>query len=165
MVGAGGGAYRRDLSVEEEIRAALEEMNAERTGRFLRHLVEAALRGESEKLNERVLGVEFFGRAVEWNPGVDAVVRNEAGRLRKRLARYYEASGARAEVRIQLPLGSFVPVFVRRGEAGFARAESELEESAPDLPMWWYVAAALLIFASAIAAWLYWHVFRASAAR
>jgi hypothetical protein len=165
MVGAGGGAYRGALSVEEEIRAALEEMKAERTGRFLRHLVEAALRGENEKLNDRALGVEFFGRAADWDPEIDAVVRNEAGRLRKRLARYYETDGAAAGVRIQLPPGSFVPVFVRRGEAGFQIEPSELDESAPELSMRWYVAAAVLIAAIAIVGWLYWHAFRTTTVR
>ena len=165
MVGVGSGDYRGALSVEEEVRAAVEAMGAERTGQFLRHLLDSASRGESDKLNERALGVGFFGRASDWDPMLDAVVRNEAGRLRKRLARYYETDGALAGVRIQLPSGSYVPVFLRRGKAGFQVEHSELDESAPDLPVWWYVAAAVLIVASVVAAWLYWHAFRTTTAR
>lgn len=143
--------------MEEEVRAALEDIKPERAQRFLRHLLEAASRGESAKLTERALGVEFFGRPAEWDPSQDPVVRNEAGRLKKRLARYYETDGAQAEVRIHLPAGSFVPVFMRRGDNGFPIDEPELEEH---VHAWWYVAAGVLILASIFAGWLYWHAFR-----
>src|ERR1035438_2736346 len=101
------------------VRVALEEVIAspdfakvERPSRFLRHLVEATLRGETHRLKESVLGVEVFGRKSSWDPRLDAIVRQEAARLRKRLARHYEAAGAQAPVRIDLPVGGYVPVFV-----------------------------------------------------
>jgi hypothetical protein len=151
--------------VEEAVRTAVEAMKAERTGQFLRHLVEAVLRGEAEELNERALGVALFGRGSDWDPAGDAVVRNEAGRLRKRLARYYKTDGATADVRIQLLSGSYVPVFVRRGEVGFAAEAAEVAESVPELSARWYVAAAVLIVAIAFVVWLYWHAFRATVSR
>jgi hypothetical protein len=151
---------------EQEIRATRQQIlnspafaNANRTARFLEYLVEGALRGDHEQLNEAALGVNTFDRPNDWDPGVDAVVRNEAGRLRKRLTRYYEGEGASADLRIQLPSGSYVPVFVRRGESGF-ETELGVEESAPELSARWYVAAGVLIIAIAVVGWLYWHAFR-----
>ena len=38
----------------------------------------------------------------------------EAGRLRRALASYYAAEGARRSVTIEIPLGSYVPTFYRR---------------------------------------------------
>jgi hypothetical protein len=161
MVGFGGGADRRDLSVEDEVRAALDAMGTERTGQFLRYLLETATRGEHDKLSEHALGATFFDRPADWDPGVDPVVRHEATRLRRRLARYYESDGSAADVRIHLPSGSYVPVLVRGGEAGFSEEPTEEEEALPELSPRWYIAAAVLIVASLVSGWLYWHAFRA----
>ena len=73
----------------------------ERPSRFLRHLVEGTLRGEQDRLKETLLGVEIFGRDASWNTRLDPMVRQEAARLRKRLAKYYET--ASPDVRIELP--------------------------------------------------------------
>lgn len=77
----------------ETVLAALDKLvaseafgKAERPARFLRFLVDATLRGESQLLKENVLGVEVFDRPASWDPRLDPVVRQEAGRLRKRLA-------------------------------------------------------------------------------
>lgn len=156
MVGFGGGADCGDLRVEEEVRAAVDWIKAERTRRFLRHLVETAERGHSEKLNERTLGVEFFGRPAQWDPQADELVRNEAGRARKQLARYYETDGAEAEIRVRLPPDSYVPLIARRGDASF---ESQGPDE-PDLHAWWYVAAGVLMVSTFFVGWLYWHLFR-----
>jgi hypothetical protein len=152
---------------EQEIRATLQQIlnspafaNANRTARFLEYLVEGALRGEDEQLNEAALGVNIFDRPSDWDPGVDAVVRNEAGRLRKRLTRYYETDGATADVRIHLLPGSYLPLFVRRWEVGFASDPAEVEEVVPELSARWYVAAAVLMVAIVVVGWLYWHAFR-----
>src|ERR1700733_9858808 len=86
--------------------------HVERPSRFLRHLVETTLRGEPSLLKETLLGIEVFGRDASWNTRLDPVVRQEAARLRKRLARYYET--ASPAVRIELPVGAYVPVFYRQ---------------------------------------------------
>jgi len=105
---------------------------AKRPARFLRHLVETALRGERHLLKESVLGADVFDRPASWDPRLDPVVRQEAARLRKRLASYYETGGAGAEIRIELPVGSYVPVFRRKtAETGTAPMENPPIEAAP----------------------------------
>ncbi len=158
-----------------EVVAALELILAsdvfakvERPSRFLRHVVEASLRGQQNQLKESLLGIEIFGREPSWNPRIDPIVRQEAARLRKRLARYYET--ASPEVRIQLPVGTYVPVFQRVAGLKVAHPDTNLE-SAPaldDVPsladasgvarkpkrhLWIAFAAVLLLAGAATGAW------------
>ena len=101
----------------EEARAAVEKVIASaafagsgRLGRLLRHLVERTLAGDSECLKEYALGVDVLGRGEAFDPRTDSIVRVEVSRLRTRLAAYYKEEGARDDVRIELPRGTYVPV-------------------------------------------------------
>ena len=103
---------------QEVVLAALETIVAseafakvERPARFLRHLVENQLRGDGHLLKESLLGVEVFERDPSWDPRLDPVVRQEAARLRKRLARFYQTQGSASVIRIELPVGTYIPVF------------------------------------------------------
>jgi hypothetical protein len=78
---------------------------------LLRHLVERTLEGRTAELKERTLGVEVFGRPADYDTNADPVVRVSAGEIRKRIAQYYHEPGRETELRIDLPLGSYVPEF------------------------------------------------------
>ena len=78
---------------------------------FLRLVVEHALVGEVDDLRERMIGVEMFGRPVDYDTSNDAVVRVRATEVRKRLAQYYAQTPPAPVVRIELPPGSYVPEF------------------------------------------------------
>src|ERR1035438_1187806 len=119
----------------------------ERPARFLRYLVETALRGEGQLLKENVLGVEVFDRSASWDPRLDPIVRPEAGRLRKRLARYHQNGGAGAEIRIELPVGTYVPVF-RRNTVELQPAQVPVRR--PRIRL--YAAAGILCVAAAVIA-------------
>ena len=120
------------LAALERVVASPVFAKAERPARFLRHLVETALRGESHLLKESILGTDVFDRRVSWDPRLDPVVRQEAARLRKRLAKYYETSGADDDVEIELPVGGYVPVFrPKRIEIVTQPIEPQLVELAP----------------------------------
>ena len=106
----------------DEIRAALEHMAASEAFRgspqlvaFLRYVVEETLRGASDRIKGYTIAVEALGRAENFDPQVDPIVRVEAMRLRRALARYYANGGKNDPVLIDLPLGSYVPAF-RRAE-------------------------------------------------
>src|SRR5215831_9149709 len=87
----------------------------DRLKRFLRYVAEETLAGRSEKLKEYPIGVEVFDRETSFDPRTDPIVRVQARRLRARLGRYYEEEGRNEELRIELPKGSYAPVFHRRG--------------------------------------------------
>src|SRR5258708_12622961 len=85
--------------------------NSKRYPNLLRHVVERTLQGQTSDLKERTLGIDVFGRSPDYDPAADPVVRVSAGEIRKRIAQYYHESGHEAEIRIDLPLGSYLPEF------------------------------------------------------
>lgn len=107
-----------------EIREALARLSASETLRnspqlaaFLAFVVEAALRGETDRIKGYTIGVEALGRSERFDPQSDPIVRVEATRLRRAMARYYAEEGARDPIIIELPRGSYVPLFRSRVEA------------------------------------------------
>ena len=79
---------------------------------FLQLIVEHALAGRFDSLRERMIGAEMFGRPVNYDTANDAVVRVKATEVRKKLAQYYyQESEQPPAVRIELPIGSYVPKF------------------------------------------------------
>ncbi len=79
---------------------------------FLRFVVLETLTGHGDTIKERTIAMEVFGKDSRFEPGEDSVVRVKAREVRKRLADYYELNRNDA-VRIQLPLGGYVPTFER----------------------------------------------------
>jgi hypothetical protein len=86
--------------------------NSKRYPTFLRFVVEQTLAGKTETLKERTLGVDVFARPNHYDTNEDPIVRVTAGEIRKRIAQYYQEPGHEEELRIDLPLGSYVPHFL-----------------------------------------------------
>jgi TolB-like protein len=108
---------------DDEVRVTLERMAASEAFRgspqliaFLRYVVEATLRGQADRIKGYTIATEALGRTVDFDPQADPIVRVEATRLRRALSRYHASVTAADGVQIDLPLGSYVPVF-RRGVA------------------------------------------------
>jgi TolB-like protein/Tfp pilus assembly protein PilF len=117
---------------------------AERRGRLLKYLVEKALAGETVK--EYAIGVDVFEKPADYDPRVDPSVRVEIGRLRGKLNEYYSFAGAGAPIRIEIPKGSYIPVFEDAvasgaGQAAVARNEPESRRRSR---LMWFVAAVLI---------------------
>jgi TolB-like protein/Tfp pilus assembly protein PilF len=142
----------------EEVRAALQSVaasegfaSAGRLPLLLRHLVEAALAGQTDRLKESVLGIEFFGRDADFDPRIDSVVRVEARRLRSRLEDYYAGPGREDRVRILLPKGGYVPVFEYTSSGGTEAPRNASAGTAPHLtpmPRGWKLAGILVLLAA-----------------
>lgn len=121
-------AKQTDPSIApEEILSALQRILAskdfpatDRNRRFLEFVVRQALDGRFEKIDGYHVATEVFGRAPDFNPTVDPIVRIEASKLRRDLELYYLKRGEAGEVRISLPRGGYIPVF-RRGADGPVR--------------------------------------------
>jgi hypothetical protein len=84
---------------------------SERPTRFLRFVCEAVLDGEGAKLNEYMIAHAVFDRGADYSPGDDSVVRRQAYSLRQKLQEYYLHDGRADAVRIDLPVGRYVPTF------------------------------------------------------
>jgi len=78
---------------------------------FLRFIVQEELEGRSDLLKERTLGIEVFGREAGYDTTSDPIVRVTAAEIRRRIAQYYQEPGHELELRIALPLGSYIPRF------------------------------------------------------
>ncbi len=110
-----------EIPKPDEVRAALERIVASDIFRsspqlaaFLRFVVEAALQGQSERIKGYTIGVEALKRSANFDPQVDPIVRVEATRLRRAMARYYSGPGADSPVRIELARGGYAPRFSYR---------------------------------------------------
>lgn len=73
--------------------------------------------GETDSLKERCIGAAVFSRDTAYDTAQDPIVRNAAIDVRKRLAQYYLEPQHSAELRIELPTGSYQPVFVPETQA------------------------------------------------
>ena len=96
--------------------------HSENLGRFLQFVVASKLDGRANQLKEYSIGVEVFGRGAGFDPKEDTIVRVQARNLRSKLCAYYESAARRDEIRIDLPKGTYVPVF-------HAAAETSLRPS------------------------------------
>jgi hypothetical protein len=101
-------SIRRQL---ERILASPPFRNSKRYPNLLRYVVEQALDGHASEIKERTLGIEVFGRNPDYDTNIDPVVRISAAEIRKRIAQYYHDGGHDNEIRIDIPLGSYIPEF------------------------------------------------------
>ncbi len=84
---------------------------SKRLSGFLRYIVIDTLDNGGAELKERLIGVHVFGRPADYDTSAEPVVRVSAGDLRKRIAQYYHEPACEHELRIDLPVGSYHPVF------------------------------------------------------
>src|SRR4051794_5415697 len=89
--------------------------------KLLEYLCNKVLLGEADHIKAATIAMEVFGRQWDFDESKDAIVRVEAHRLRRKLAKYYEEDGANSHIRVVLAPGGYVPEFV-------------VNESEPDLP-------------------------------
>jgi adenylate cyclase len=132
---AGGAEGGRPTPAPSEVREALERVLASRSfqqaGRasdFLRFVVEQTLAGAGQRLKGYTIGVEVFGRPATFDAQSDALVRVEAGRLRRRLIEYYAGEGSADPIRVELPRGTYA------AEYRFARSDDRPAPVAPPRP-------------------------------
>src|ERR1043166_9684564 len=109
--------------VPVEARSQIQQLLAEilgsapfRTSRqcqdLFRFIVEHSLAGSEDSLRERVIGIEVFGRAPNYDTADDPVVRLRAADVRKRLAQYYQYRiGEVGNWKIEIPTGSYKAQF------------------------------------------------------
>lgn len=88
--------------------------NSPLLSRFLEFVVEKKLSGRDEEIKEYTIGVKALGKPKDFNPQLDASVRIHAGRLRKILQDYYSGPGRDDTVHIDIPKGTYIPVFENR---------------------------------------------------
>ena len=94
---------------------------------FLQYVCQRTLREGTARISEQEIGINVFGREQGYDPHEDNIVRNYARQLRRRLDEYYATDGLGERLRIQIPKGGYVPLFLPIEEAT-SRAASVLVE-------------------------------------
>ena len=105
------------VSVRKQLDRILESAtfcSAPGLSRFLRHLVEQAIDGNSAPLKEYSVGVEVFDRGSSFDPRIDTIVRVQARKLRAKLSEYYATEGYDDAILIEVPKGQYVAAFSKQ---------------------------------------------------
>jgi adenylate cyclase len=101
-----------DILVQlEKILSNPDFLKKSQLGKFLNFIVTETLAGRETQVKQYTVAVKAFGRDSDFDPQADPIVRIEARRLRRALARYYREPGKEDPIRIGIPVGGYVPVF------------------------------------------------------
>lgn len=84
---------------------------------FILYICEKHLLDQTSEITEQQIGEHVFRRPQGYNPGDDNIVRNYARLLRQRLDEYFTNDGAQEPIRIVVPRGGYVPLFVEEDKA------------------------------------------------
>jgi hypothetical protein len=105
----------------EECRALVERIlesvhfrRASRSREFLTFVVEHSLSGGCTEIHEQEIGFRLFGRPANYDTSQDNIVRVNATELRKRIEAYFAGEGSAETLVLEIPRGSYLPVFRRR---------------------------------------------------
>src|SRR5438128_5013691 len=109
------GQYVRQV---ETLIASKELHGSDSLCKLLRYLANHALDHPGEPLKEYQIATEVFGRSSDFDPQLDSIIRVQAGRLRSKLAKYYESEGANDPLVVDLPKGTYLLSFHHRGRGG-----------------------------------------------
>jgi hypothetical protein len=97
--------------------------------KFLLFVVAETLEGRGNEITEHQIGVQVFGRPADYCMLEDNTVRIDARQLRKRLADHFEERGSAEAMRIDIPLGGYVPVFIPKAEGNGKEETAEFAVS------------------------------------
>lgn len=140
-----------------------------RAKEFLSYVVQHGLKGDTESLKERFIGMNLFHRAPNYVTSDDPIVRVKAGEVRRRLTQYYAEGDHANEVQIEIPVGSYIPKFQWGGLPVLSPRAAEPEVAEPPAISskhsrhWKILGSVLTLTIVAIAATLFIHYHHSSA--
>jgi hypothetical protein len=121
---------------------------------FLLFVCERALKDPETVVREQEIGVVVFGRAIDFDPSEDTLVRVQASQLRKRLQQYFTAEGAAEPVVIEIPKGTYMPMFRERAAAAPPEAKAEEPAASPSRVDLRLALGALAVLFALVSGWL-----------
>jgi hypothetical protein len=125
--------------------------NSKQCQKFLTYVIEHSLTHEEDRLKERTIGSEVFGREADYDTAGDPVVRVRATEVRKRVAQYYSQSAVPEDVRIEMPSGAY---HVEFQFADPPKTDVRPATAVPPRHRWGWVACGCLLVA-ALAGWMF----------
>src|SRR5450631_1958868 len=107
-----------DAEIKEQLNRILSTSafkNSRVLSGFLKFVTGETLAGNEQEIKEYSIGIQVLSRHSDFNPQLDSIVRIHAGRLRRALKEYYYECGRMDRVLIDIPKGSYIPVFLPHG--------------------------------------------------
>ncbi|MDR3735695.1 MAG: hypothetical protein P4L10_09180 [Acidobacteriaceae bacterium] len=156
----------------ERVVASPQLKRATRLREFLLYVGTRSIKEGLEQIHEQEIGANVFGRPADYDTSLDNIVRVNASELRKRIEDYFESDGSREPLIMEIPRGSYKPVFQRRTvvppihsktvKESHASLPPALDAAEIRLPATARVERRLLVLAGvliaclAIACWILW---------
>jgi len=81
---------------------------------LLKYVVNQTLAGKSRDIEDETIAADVFSRGPNFDQRIDPIVSIQADQLRRALVRYYETTGTNDPIRIDIPKGTYVPMFKKR---------------------------------------------------
>ncbi|TAM82259.1 MAG: hypothetical protein EPN47_09995 [Acidobacteria bacterium] len=106
--------YQAEMSELEAVLSSDAFVKSPSLAKLLNYICKKYFEGCSADSKEYNIGIEAMGKRPDFDPSMNSVVRVEVHRLRQKLKRYYETEGAQHRIVITLPVGHYVPQFIRR---------------------------------------------------
>jgi hypothetical protein len=98
----------------ERIVASPQLRRATRLREFLLFVGQRSIKEGFDQIHEQEIGANVFGRPADYDTSLDNIVRVNASELRKRIEDYFASDGAGEALIMEIPRGSYKPVFRRR---------------------------------------------------
>lgn len=121
-------------NVLERVVASPQLKRATRLREFLLYVGQRSIKDGLDQIHEQEIGANVFGRPANYDTSVDNIVRVNASELRKRIDDYFLSEGAAEPLVMEIPRGSYKPVF-RVREAGAAVIAVKASEPVSDSPV------------------------------
>jgi adenylate cyclase len=103
---------------------------------FLRFVTAKVLKGRADEIKGYTVATEVFGRGTSFDPKSEPIVSIEARRLRRAIEHYYLVAGMQDPVRIDIPVGSYVPTFHHQAALRPASRSSQVKQDRNDGDQW-----------------------------
>jgi hypothetical protein len=104
------------LSLSRRVVAGRHFAKSPLLSKFFLYVVTETLAGRQAEITEHQIGVQVFGRSPGYLTVEDNIVRNYARQLRRRLAEHFADEGSSESLRVEIPLGGYIPVFTRASD-------------------------------------------------
>lgn len=115
------------ISTSEQLR------RAPRLQELLFYIGKRSLNEGVIRIQEQEIGAKVFGRSEHYDTSIDNIVRTNVSDLRKRVETYFSGEGLHETLVMEIPRGSYVPVFRYRSPGSGVAASIQNEIQVPSL--------------------------------
>lgn len=131
LQGKGSPDHTACWTLVKEVAASSQLRRAARLRQLLIYISRRALFDGCDQLREQEIGTAVFERPDGYDTSVDTIVRVSASELRKRIEAYFSSEGLDQELVMEIPRGSYIPIFRNRLPEAPIVAESPVPPTAP----------------------------------